>query len=338
MFEKLFERYGQDLDQTLRQVADLVPESASALGIMVRYPFGWVDETGQAYAGVTGKRIRPLFLLLCNEAAGGDWRQALYAAAAVEYVHNFSLVHDDIQDDSPIRHNRPTAWKIWGRPNAINIGDALFALSYAALHKLTDAGVSAATLINVYAILNQTTLELTRGQYLDMAFETRGSVSVPEYVSMITGKSAALLAACAEIGSLIATNDQMVAQRYAEFALNLGIAFQIRDDFLGIWGDAAIIGKSTATDIRSRKKSLPVLFGLKSSQILADIYHQEILTDADVQSAVEELERVGARDYTLKVEKEYYDKSLLALEQAGPKGETAEWLHQFVDELFGRSY
>ena len=154
----------------------------------------------------------------------------------MELLHNFSLIHDDIQDDSPTRHGRPTVWKVWGASNAINAGDALYTLAYCALERLSDT-VPADTVIKVWRIFNATTLELTRGQHLDMQFEHQTSVTVDDYISMIRGKSAALVAACAQIGALIASGDDELAARYAEFGLNLGIAFQIRDDILGIWGD-----------------------------------------------------------------------------------------------------
>lgn len=338
LFEQLMQRYSQGLDTSMRQIVGIVPDDIQDMAVMIRYPLGWVDEHNQPYAGTTGKRIRPIFLLLCNEAAGGDWHQALYAATAVELLHNFSLIHDDIQDNSSVRHNRPTVWKIWGRANAINAGDILFSLSFAALHKLTDTGIEPTNLLKLWDIFNRTNLELTRGQHLDMQFENRDSVSVDEYVSMISGKSAALLAACAQMGAQIATTDDAMSSRYAEFALNMGIAFQIRDDILGIWGDPDIIGKSTATDIVSRKKSLPVLYGLSKNSDLKSIYQQESLSADDVEKAVALLETCGARDYAHTIEADYYNKAVESLGQANPKGRAAEELRQFVGALFQRAF
>ena len=253
--QSLFQRYLPALDSTMQSIVTSQANQPDDFGIMLRYTFGWVDELGQPTSHPTGKRIRPILLLICSEAAGGNWQTALPAAAAVEILHNFSLIHDDIQDDSPIRHNRPTVWKVWGRPNAINAGDALFTLSYQALHQLQENGVSPNTILQAWQIFNATALELTRGQHLDMRFENTANVTVEEYISMITGKSAALIAASAQMGAFIATDDLSLAHHYAEFGLNLGIAFQIRDDILGIWGDPQVTGKSVATDILSRKKS-----------------------------------------------------------------------------------
>jgi geranylgeranyl diphosphate synthase type I len=332
------QRYAGDLDATMRGIVALLPDDAPGFGIMARYPLGWVNEFDQPYSQATGKRIRPIFLLLCTEAAGGDWRQALPAAAAVELLHNFSLIHDDIQDDSPIRHGRPTVWKVWGNANAINAGDALFSLAYSALEHLSTTGVPPEVLVKIWRIFNHTNLELTRGQHLDMRFEKQASVTVDDYISMITGKSAALLGACAQIGALIATGDEKIAEEYASFALNMGIAFQIRDDILGIWGDPDLTGKSTATDIISRKKSLPVLYGLTKSEGLAEIYQREQLSDGDVAEAVSILDAVGAHDYAQETETRFYEQAIQALNQAEPEGEAGDWVRKFVDVLFQRSY
>lgn len=338
MFDQLMQRYAPALDRTMREVVDQLDPAAPEFRVMARYPLGWADERDQPYAGQAGKRVRPLFLLLCNEAAGGDWRQALPAAAAVELLHNFSLVHDDIQDASPLRHGRPTVWQVWGVARAINAGDALFSLAFSALEQLSRQDTAPETVIQVWRVFNHTNLELTRGQHLDMLYETLDHVTVDDYLTMILGKSAALLAACAQMGALIATGDTPLAATYRDFALNLGLAFQIRDDILGIWGDPTITGKSAATDISSRKKSLPVLYGLARSPQLARIYSQDTLTAADTAEAVSLLDQEDARAYALGLETEYYNQAVAALEKARPQGEAARWLVQFVEALFQRSY
>lgn len=332
------QKFFTELDKALRQVVQTVPEPAPGFAVMLRYAMGWVDENDRPYNHPTGKRIRPLLLLLCTEAAGGSWRTALPAAAAVELLHNFSLIHDDIQDDSPTRHGRPTVWKVWGEANAINAGDALFTLAYSALEQLSREKIAAETVIKVWRIFNTTALELTRGQHLDMRFEHQETVSIDDYVWMIQGKSAALLAACAQMGAVIASGDEALATHYAKFALNLGIAFQIHDDILGIWGDPSVTGKSAATDILSRKKSLPLLYGLSHSNALQAIYQRPDFSDADVQEAVDALDAVDARAYTQASENQYYQAALAALESANPKGDAATGLMQLVEALFQRNY
>lgn len=339
MIEAIVSRYIRELDAELKQIveASLVNDEPQ-FGDMIRYAMGWIDEHGEVYAEPTGKRLRPTLLLLVTECAGGTITAGLPAAAAIELIHNFSLIHDDIQDNSPIRHTRPTVWKIWGVANAINAGDALFTIAYSGLHKLVKS-VPADRILYIWDIFNRTNIELTRGQHLDMRFEKISEVSTSDYISMISGKSAALLAACAEIGAYIASGDQDLSDHYRQFGLNLGIAFQIRDDILGIWGDPAVTGKSAATDIIARKKSLPVLFGLSQSAALQEIYNQDSqITEQQVQVAVTELDRIGARDYTRQQELAYYDSAMKALSRAQPQGEAAELLHQLVDALFQRSY
>ncbi len=339
MLATLQVRYASALDETLRALLDdeLSPETPQ-LATMVRYPLGLVDAQGRATSGASGKRIRPLVLLLCNEAAGGDWRPALPAAAAVELLHNFSLVHDDIQDDSPLRRGRPTVWQVWGRAHAINAGDLLFTLAFAALRGLDANGVAPETQLSVRDALTDSCLELTRGQHLDMCFEGCSAVSVEQYLSMITGKSAALIAACARIGTLLAGADEQCVTHFQEFALNLGLAFQIQDDILGIWGDPTVTGKSTATDIRSRKMTLPVLFGLERSEVLVERYRRASNGNEDVAEVVSLLEELGAREHAQQQGERCAQAARMALAAAVPNGDAGQRLYSFTDALLQRSY
>ena len=331
---QLASRYLTELDATMRRVVDDMV-TAPDFGVMLRYPLGWVNQDGQPYNHPTGKRIRPILLLLATEATGGDYQAALPAAAAVELLHNFSLVHDDIEDDSPTRHGRPTVWMLWGRANAINAGDALFALAYGAMQRLP---IPPEIALKVWGIFNATNIELTRGQHMDMRFEKQKNVSVDEYISMIRGKSAALVAACAQIGALIGSHDDETAAHFAEFGLNLGLAFQIRDDILGIWGDPAVTGKSAATDILSRKKSLPVLYGLGQSAELVELYGREPFGQEEVNAAVSILDAVGAQATTIAYETRFYNQAIEALERATPQGTAAVGLRKLTESLFQRAY
>lgn len=332
------QRYLPHLDAYMHHIVSSFPENTPGFDVMLGYPLGWVDEHNQPYRGPVGKRIRPTLLLLCNESAGGNWQQALPAAAAVELLHNFSLIHDDIQDNSPTRHGRPTVWTVWGQAHAINTGDALFGLSYKALESLSEVEVAPDNIIEVWRIFNQTNLQLTRGQHLDMRFEQQSRVTTNEYISMIRGKSAALVSACAQIGALIGSNDPGLAEHYAEFGLNLGLAFQIRDDILGIWGDPSVTGKSAATDILSRKKSLPILFALEQSDDLAQIYQHEPMDEATLKKTLQILDQVGAQNFVQEKEAYYYNLAVESLKLANPQGEAAEWLSMLIDSLFERQY
>lgn len=336
MFDSFLKRYFSDLDTFMREIVNRA--DVPGFGVMLRYAMGWVTEDDTPYLKSSGKRIRPMLLFLCCEVSGGNWRTALPAAAAVELLHNFSLIHDDIQDNSVIRHGRPAVWKLWGIANAINAGDALFGLSYKALEKLQEHPLKPETVLRIWAIFNDTVLELTRGQHLDMRFEQQAQVSVEDYLSMIAGKSATLVATCAQIGALIGTQDEKLAQIYADFGLNMGLAFQIRDDILGIWGDPNITGKSAATDILSRKKSLPVLYGLAQSEQLTQIYQRETFSEPEAAEIVKILNALNAQTYAQEVEALYYRRAIDAMELANPQSAMLDSLRRFLDALFQRSY
>ncbi|MCX6068414.1 MAG: polyprenyl synthetase family protein, partial [Chloroflexi bacterium] len=216
---------------------------------------GWTGENAGPEA--TGKRIRPLLVLLASAASGGNWQSALPAAAAVELLHNFSLIHDDIQDNSDKRRGRSTVWVKWGMPQAINAGDGLFVLSNLAITDLITS-YPAEIVVKAAQILHETCLDLTRGQYLDISYENRLDLGVEDYWPMISGKTAALLSSCCQIGALLGTSDESTLEAYRSFGHYLGLAFQVQDDILGIWGNEAVTGKSVASDLVKGKKSLPV--------------------------------------------------------------------------------
>ena len=336
MYAAMLERYGTALDDFINELLTLLPSDTPQLATMVRYPLGLVDESGSPENASRGKRIRPVLLLLVNEAAGGNWRAAVPAAAAVELLHNFSLVHDDIQDNSPTRRGRPAVWKLWGRPQGINVGDLLFVLSFAALQGLGRRGVTAGTRLAVEDALTESCLELTRGQFLDLHFEDCASVALDRYQSMIMGKSAALLSSCARIGATLAGASAVRVEHCADFGLNLGMAFQIRDDYLGLWGDPRLTGKSSATDIRSRKKTLPVLFGLEHSRQFSDLHRESPKPNEDVTAFLSLLEESGAREFTQRQVECWSRAARQSLDAADPAEIAGAQLHSLLDELLLR--
>jgi len=306
---------------------------------MMHYHMGWCDKDLQPVQVHAGKQIRPVLLLLVCAAAGGDWQQAVPAAAAVEILHNFSLVHDDIEDASPTRRGRETVWQIWGIEQAINTGDAMFALAHLAMARLADRGVSADRVVRALRRFDETGVRLTQGQNADMTFETRDVVSVAEYIDMITGKTAVLLSLCAELGALIAGQDDQTIARYARFGLDSGLAFQVIDDILGIWGDESLIGKSASTDITTKKKTLPVLYGLEKSKELQALYAAiKNPDDAFVNQVVTLLDNYGARKFATEKATAYTQSALGNLEAAQPAGEAYTALNQLTDMLLNRDY
>jgi geranylgeranyl diphosphate synthase type I len=305
---------------------------------MMHYHMGWRDQALKPADVNAGKQIRPVLLLLVCQAAGGDWRQAVPAAAAVELLHNFSLIHDDIEDASPTRRGRETLWQIWGIEQAINAGDAMFALAHLALNRLYDRGVPAERVVRALRRFDETCVRLTQGQHADMGFEKRDWVSVAEYIEMITGKTAVLLSLCAELGALVAGQNEETIAHYAHYGLEAGLAFQAIDDILGIWGDETVIGKSASTDIATKKKTLPVLYGLEHSPELQQLYMQEEASSNFVHRVVGLLNQSGARDFATAKATSYTQNALGHLEAAHPDGIAYIALSQLTDMLLKRDY
>jgi geranylgeranyl diphosphate synthase type I len=228
---------------------------------MMAYHLGWEGQGAGEKA--QGKRIRPLLALLGAEAAGMNWKDALPAAVSVELIHNFSLIHDDIEDRSEYRHGRKTVWALQGEAQAINTGDCMFSLAFKAL---TQSAGTPEDVLRSVDLLQSTCVQLTKGQYLDMAYESADSLPVDAYWPMVGGKTASLLACSTAIGATLTGADERTVDALKSFAWNLGLAFQAQDDWLGIWGDSALTGKSADSDLMSGKKSLPVLLGLNKSE------------------------------------------------------------------------
>jgi geranylgeranyl diphosphate synthase type I len=300
---------------------------------MLAYHLGWIGEGSSQK--VRGKRIRPLILLLITSAAGGDWNSALPAAVAVELVHNFSLIHDDIEDNSPLRRGRPTLWEKWGVAQAINAGDAMFSLAHIAILRLEETTSKTITL-TASQILHGTCLKLTQGQFLDIAYEERGDLSIDAYWPMVGGKTAALLSACTEIGAIIAKSSKETRSAYLEFGNSLGLAFQTKDDLLGIWGDSASTGKSADSDLIAGKKTLPVLYGLSKNGAFAKRWANGPILPNEVTDLANQLAVEGARDYTQQISDKLTQNALHSLSEANPQGEAGAALVELANQLLKR--
>lgn len=317
-----------------RQVSRLDSPRTKDFHEMLTYHMGWTGEGAGPEA--TGKRIRPLLVLLCAAACGGDWQSALPAAAAVELVHNFSLVHDDIQDNSDKRRGRPTTWVKVGAPMAINVGDALFVLSNQAIIDLKER-YPAETVLRAAEILHNTCLDLTRGQFLDMSYEERTDLSVDDYWPMVAGKTAALISACCHIGSLLGGADEAKQNAYRSFGQYLGLAFQVQDDILGIWGNEAVTGKSAASDLVEGKNSLPVLAGLGANGKFAERWKQGPIMVEEVETIARLLSAEGGYSAAYDAAQQMTDLALLNLQEAEPQGEAGDQIYLLTEKLLKRN-
>lgn len=311
-------------------LAPLQGEGVQAMGEMIAYHVGW------SQPGSAGKRVRPILTLLCCAAVSGAWDNALPAASAIEWIHNFSLIHDDIQDHSATRRGRDTLWSREGVAQAINTGDAVFALARLTTQRLTDLDVSSETTLQVTNRLDHACLELTKGQYLDIDFEIREHVQVTEYMEMIAGKTAALLEAACSVGALIGNADPDLIAFYSEFGRNVGLAFQMFDDLLGIWGDTASTGKPAGDDLSSRKKTLPILYGIEKSTTAKELWGSDLSNDDQLQAMIRALEESGAKTYGENQAEEFTQCALTALHQAQPLQPYGEELENLALSLLRR--
>jgi geranylgeranyl diphosphate synthase type I len=283
------------------------------------YHLGWTTVDGQPVAGGGGKAVRPALALLSAEAAGAAPEVGLPGAVAVELVHNFSLLHDDVMDGDKERRHRPTVWALWGVASAILTGDAMLALAQEAL---LDSGSPFAA--PAAYLLSVATRDLIRGQVQDLAFERRDDVTLPECLDMAAGKTGALLSASASIGAVLAGAPTGVVDALSHYGSQLGLAFQLIDDVLGIWGDPATTGKPVYSDLRAGKKSLPISFVLARADTTARRLAAAIVecgqsaeADPELLRATAELVTVGGgRDWAVAEANRRLELGERALERA----------------------
>jgi geranylgeranyl diphosphate synthase, type I len=320
------------------------------------YHIGWWEADGRM-TGAGGKAVRPAFVLACARAAGGGANQAempdrppaqaaINAAVAVELVHDFSLLHDDVMDGDLTRRHRAAAWAVFGVGRAILTGDALLALAMDVLAGDSgpddDAGVPRAHAGSA-RVLSGTLLELCRGQSADLAFENRGDVTLTECLAMAERKTGALLGAACQLGALAGGADRRAAELYRTFGRQVGVAFQLVDDVLGIWGDPAVTGKPAGNDLAARKKSLPVVAALtpgsQAARHLARLYQREdALDEAAVAHAAELVEMAGGRAWALAEAERRIQAAREALAGARPDPNAEADLHVLADLITRRDH
>jgi geranylgeranyl diphosphate synthase, type I len=307
----------------LRAALDRLDETSRA---QAAYHLCWTDVDGRPVATAGGKAVRPALALLSAEAAGAPAEVGLPGAVAVELVHNFSLLHDDLMDGDVERRHRRTVWSVWGPASAILTGDAMLAL---ATEVLLDSGSPNAAV--AAQMLAGATRELIRGQVLDLAFERRAQVTQDECLDMAAAKTGALLSASAAIGAVLAGGPDSLVAALATYGAELGLAFQLVDDMLGIWGDPAVTGKPVCSDLRSRKKSLPVTYTLahggaaaqELAEWLADTGEHD---EAALHRAADLVAAAGGRDWAAGEADRRLGLALGALDAIGLSGPARDGL------------
>jgi geranylgeranyl diphosphate synthase type I len=325
--EARLERLATEVDNWIRAFFERHRPASERFAGLLSYPLGWVDGALQPLAqpAAAGKRLRPTICLLACEAVAGDHRPALAPGAAVELVHNFSLVHDDIQDQSPLRRGRPSVWAQWETAQAINVGDSLFALGQLALY---DEPGDPERQAEAAHRLNMTCLSLVEGQFLDLELQAVGSASLIAYQTMVAGKTAALLECAAWLGARFGGADGDRAESFARFGRQFGLAFQFQDDLLGVWGDPALTGKSADADLRSRKQSLPAVLAFQSDTPAADQLRELYRTPGELsakqaQDVKRILDELGVQERAWEMVAAGYGRAEEELKKAlGPRKES----------------
>ena len=332
------DKYLQDVRNYIRQFLTDNGREPREFYNAIQYPVGLVDEQMVPGDSQSGKMLRPRLCILSCMAAGGEVRKAIPAAAAIEILHNFTLVHDDIEDHSPSRRHRPSLWNLIGVPLALNAGDGMFVISHMVLQSMLELGVPAQTVLAAIDKFDQAALSVCEGQHMDLMFEAREEVSLQEYLAMISRKTGALMGLSCYLGALVAGKDECVLEQYRHFGENLGLAYQIRDDIAGIWESSESTGKRELEDIFRKKKSYPIVKAMEvlegnEAERLRQIYKNESITDEEALWVKETLKNRGIMQEGIEKVHEYLSRAVAALQQAGASGVAMQRLQVFVESL-----
>lgn len=311
----MFQRYKAGISEMLR-----VTLVASDIPVydMLRYYMGWVDVEGRPCVATEGKALRPTLCLFACEATGGSNADAMPAAVALEFIHNFSLIHDDIQDRDETRHHRKTLWAVWGIPKALVAGNVLRVIADSSLEQLLDQGVEVDRALGATSLLTEAYLQMIEGQYLDLSYEGRPDIGMSDYLDMISRKTGALIRCALNLGAYIGTRNDDTVKAFRKCGVSLGYVFQIIDDVLGVWGEEENTGKPVGADILRKKNSFPVVHAMsqaqgRDKQFLSEIYQKEELDDKDVDVVLDVMDRVKTREFAEKLAFEHCSDALDAV-------------------------
>ena len=305
----------------------------------VKYSLGFVDQNGIVQPNPSGKMLRSLLCTFTCDSTGGNWKDALPSAISLELIHNFSLIHDDIQDRDTVRRHRPTTWILWGTQKAIVAGTSTHCLGN--IISLPSSGESRSKTkiqLELSKVLSKKCLQMIQGQVLDLSFEHKNRVTVNEYLKMISGKTAALISCAMHMGAYISEQSSKKASTFGRIGHFLGLSYQIRDDILGIWGDPENTGKSVGSDIVRKKKSLPIIHG---SQLAIDValieqsYQKPAVTPSDLDNIMTIMEKRKTQKYCQTLAESYCQKAIQQINSAPltkeSKQEMIQLAHYFIE-------
>ena len=336
----MFSRYRADLGAAMRRQV-----SSDRVGVydLLRYYLGWVDKDGNPASATEGKALRPTLCLFACEATGGSVGQALPAAVALELIHSFSLIHDDIQDRDETRHHRSTLWAEWGIPKALVAGNVLRIVADMSLNGLGERHMDPEHMLGVVNLLTEAYLEMIEGQYLDISYEGRRDIGMGDYLNMIARKTGALIRCSLNLGAMIGTRHTATVEAFRDFGRSLGYVFQIQDDVLGVWGDEESTGKPVGADIIRKKNSLPVVYAMSvasgsDKQLLDEAYRRHELNDEDVSMALEVMDKVHTKEYAHRIAVDHCDAAMRALSAVELEPEFRQQAEELIHFLLVRQH
>ncbi len=300
---------------------------------------GWSDAYGAPLETKKGKGIRPSLCLFTCDALGGDIEKALPAAVSLELIHNFSLIHDEIQDSDEIRHHRPTLWNVWGIPKALVAGNVMRVLADKSMSTMPSDHSKLLTVSS--SIVSEACLEMIEGQYMDISFEGGDGISVDQYMKMISHKTGALLRSSVHIGAVIGSKGGRVADIFREIGIKLGFMFQIRDDILGTWGETTSTGKPVGSDIRRKKNTLPIIHARETQpyqEEISELYSLEFIEDHHVDRVLDILDATKAGHYCQGLVEDYALKVSKDIQNIGFSKNSREEFQALVSFLVDRSF
>ena len=350
MFDEL-QSYREKVENEIKLCLTILTPPLLDLDTLMHYHMGFCDREGKPSEGSKGKYLRPLFCIAMCAGLGGNPEQAIPAAASLELAHRTSLIFDDIQDKGQERNNQPSVWAIWGADQAVNAGLALSSYARLALNRLVLNDVPGGIVLGISSVLENAVIDLCRGQYMDVSFVDALTVSVKDYLRMVRGKTGALFAASCAVGAMLATikenggiysgadpdgrkfrylrTNSKQSQAW-EFGLNIGVAFQIHDDYLGVWGNEATVGK-TANDLAEKKRTLSIILALQiDPETIAGWLTHPPANENKVRIIKSWMEGQGIPEQVKKVEAHYIRKARASLKALSLQ---KEWQDQFEEVL-----